>query len=75
MQEYASKNTWILDTSFFFFVHREAGTAALRKDMNTQYITNDHIQSVIVSICERAEDQVLEGRLNVYEKFLHDHSL
>jgi transitional endoplasmic reticulum ATPase len=56
-------------------LNREAGTAALRKDLNTEYITDDHIQSVIIPICERAEDQILEGRLDVYEKFLHDHSL
>ncbi|KAF1805280.1 P-loop containing nucleoside triphosphate hydrolase protein [Mucor lusitanicus] len=54
---------------------REAGTAALRKDLNASCITPDDIASVIVPICERAEDQVLEGRLDLYEKFLHDHSL
>lgn len=54
---------------------REAGTAALRKDINVKEISDDHIQTVIVPICERAEDQILEGRLDVYEKFLHDHTL
>jgi hypothetical protein len=54
---------------------REAGTAALRKDLNVECINDDHIQSVIIPICERAEDQILEGRLNIYEKFLHDHTL
>jgi transitional endoplasmic reticulum ATPase len=58
-----------------YYSYREAGTAALRKDLNTEYITDDHIQSVITSICERAEDQVLEASLDIYEKFLHDHSL
>lgn len=54
---------------------REAGTAALRKDVNVKEISDDHIQTVILPICERAEDQILEGRLDVYEKFLHDHTL
>ncbi|GAN08228.1 ATPase AAA [Mucor ambiguus] len=54
---------------------REAGTAALRKNLNARYITPDDVAAVIIPICERAEDQVLEGRLDVYEKFLHDHSL
>ncbi|KAK4518431.1 uncharacterized protein ATC70_008648 [Mucor velutinosus] len=54
---------------------REAGTAALRKDLNAQYITPDDIASVIIPICERAENQILQGRLDMYEKFLHDHSL
>jgi transitional endoplasmic reticulum ATPase len=30
---------------------------------------------VLDAICEKAEDQVLEGRLDVYERFLHDHKL
>lgn len=47
---------------------------ALREDINIECINNSHIQSVIVNICERAEDQVLQGKLNIYEKFLHDHS-
>lgn len=54
---------------------REAGTAALRKDINTNFITSNDIESVIIPICERAEDQILQGKLNIYEKFLHDHSL
>ncbi|KAL7313123.1 hypothetical protein PS15m_006907 [Mucor circinelloides] len=54
---------------------REAGTAALRKNLDARYITTDDIKSVIIPICERAEDQILQGRLDTYEKFLHDHSL
>ncbi|KAG2231717.1 hypothetical protein INT48_003572 [Thamnidium elegans] len=54
---------------------REAGTAALRNDINTNSIDQQDIDSVIVSICEKAEDQILQGNLNIYEKFLHDHSL
>ncbi|KAL7328474.1 hypothetical protein PS15p_206742 [Mucor circinelloides] len=54
---------------------REAGTAALRKNLDARYITTDDIESVIIPICERAEDQILQGRLDTYEKFLHDHSL
>lgn len=53
----------------------EAGTAALRKNLDARYITTDDIESVIIPICERAEDQILQGRLDMYEKFLHDHSL
>lgn len=64
----------VLNASLFCN-HREAGTAALRKDINVEEINDDHIQTVIVPICERAEDQILEGRLDVYEKFLHDHTL
>ncbi|CAO3619713.1 unnamed protein product [Mucor fragilis] len=54
---------------------REAGTAALRKNLDAQCITSDDIASVIVPICERAEEQILQGNLDMYEKFLHDHSL
>ncbi|KAI7895987.1 P-loop containing nucleoside triphosphate hydrolase protein [Mucor mucedo] len=54
---------------------REAGTAALRKDLDSTSINDGHIQSVIVTICERAEDQILQGKLDMYEKFLHDHTL
>ncbi|KAI8646361.1 P-loop containing nucleoside triphosphate hydrolase protein [Parasitella parasitica] len=54
---------------------REAGTAALRKDLAAEHITLQDVESVIIPICERAEDQILQGRLNIYEKFLHDHSL
>ncbi|CEP08629.1 hypothetical protein [Parasitella parasitica] len=56
-------------------IFREAGTAALRKDLAAEHITFRDIESVIIPICERAEDQILQGRLNIYEKFLHDHSL
>ncbi|KAI7905034.1 P-loop containing nucleoside triphosphate hydrolase protein [Cokeromyces recurvatus] len=52
---------------------REAGTVALRKDINTKYITKQHIQEVIIPICEKAEDQILDGRLDIYERFLHEH--
>ncbi|KAI8077390.1 P-loop containing nucleoside triphosphate hydrolase protein [Gilbertella persicaria] len=50
---------------------REAGTIALRKDLNAEYITDDHIQTVLISICERAENQVLEGNLDIYERLKH----
>ncbi|KAL9541112.1 hypothetical protein MBANPS3_009303 [Mucor bainieri] len=56
-------------------VFREAGTAALRKNLNADFITPDDIASVLIPICERAEDQILEGKLDMYEKFLHDHHL
>ena len=56
-------------------IFSEAGTAALRKNLDAQYMTWDDIASVIVPICERAEDQILQGNLDMYEKFLHDHSL
>lgn len=49
--------------------------AALRKGLNVECINDDHIQSVLIPICERAEDQILQGKLNIYEKFRHDHSL
>lgn len=55
--------------------YSEAGTAALRKNLDAQCITSDDIASVIVPICERAEEQILQGNLDMYEKFLHDHSL
>ncbi|KAI9283151.1 P-loop containing nucleoside triphosphate hydrolase protein [Sporodiniella umbellata] len=54
---------------------REAGTLALRKNMEAQHITKEDFDEVIVSICERAEDLVLQGKLDLYERFLHDHSL
>lgn len=48
---------------------------ALRNDINTLEIHQRDIDAIIVSVCERAEDQILQGNLNIYEKFLHDHSL
>ncbi|KAI8379984.1 P-loop containing nucleoside triphosphate hydrolase protein [Choanephora cucurbitarum] len=50
---------------------REAGTVALRDNLNTEYIANSHIQNVLTSICERAENQVLQGNLDVYERLRH----
>ncbi|CAO3680982.1 unnamed protein product [Rhizopus stolonifer] len=54
---------------------REAGTLALRKNMETQHICKEDFDNVIISICERAENQVLQGKLDVYERFLHEHNL
>ncbi|KAI8879504.1 AAA-domain-containing protein [Backusella circina FSU 941] len=54
---------------------REAGTFALRNDINANQITKTDIEAVLGAIREKAEDQVLEGRLDVYERFLHDHTL
>lgn len=65
----------IMPPNIHAYKYREAGTAALRNDINTNSIDQQDIDSAIVSICERAEDQILQGNLNVYEKFLHDHSL
>ncbi|KAG1503166.1 hypothetical protein G6F46_008773 [Rhizopus delemar] len=50
---------------------REAGTLALRKDMNAQYIRKEDIEDVIVNICERAENQILQGKLDIYERNKH----
>jgi transitional endoplasmic reticulum ATPase len=54
---------------------REAGIFALRNDINASEISKTDIDAVLDAICEKAEDQVLQGRLDVYERFLHDHKL
>ncbi|KAI8981777.1 P-loop containing nucleoside triphosphate hydrolase protein [Mycotypha africana] len=53
---------------------REAGTLALRRDINADYITMKDIDDVITPILERAEDQVLKGNLDIFERFLKEHS-
>ncbi|KAI8332783.1 P-loop containing nucleoside triphosphate hydrolase protein [Blakeslea trispora] len=50
---------------------REAGTIALRSNLDAECITNRHIQTVLTSICKRAEDQVLQGDMDVYERLKH----
>ncbi|KAI9470648.1 MAG: P-loop containing nucleoside triphosphate hydrolase protein [Benjaminiella poitrasii] len=52
---------------------REAGTIALREDLNAKYISKHHIQQVLTPILEKAEDQILDGSLDLYERFLHEH--
>ncbi|KAI7882444.1 AAA-domain-containing protein [Lichtheimia hyalospora FSU 10163] len=55
---------------------REAGTIALRKDINAQSIGMDQVDQVIESICDKARHRVLEeGSLEIYEQFHKDHSI
>lgn len=56
--------------------YSEAGTIALRKDVNAQSIDMEQVNQVIGSICDKARHRVLEeGSLEIYEQFHKDHSI
>ncbi|CAO3631517.1 unnamed protein product [Cunninghamella echinulata] len=54
---------------------REAGTIALRENINIDSIHQCHINQIIDSIRERAKEQIDDDILAIYAKFQSDHSL
>ena len=54
----------------------EAGTAALRRDINTHWIVQDDLRESLHSISERAIHRVIhEGSLEAYERFNKAHRI
>ncbi|KAI8983008.1 P-loop containing nucleoside triphosphate hydrolase protein, partial [Pilobolus umbonatus] len=54
---------------------REAGTIALRRNIEATAISKEDVETVIVSVCTKAEDRIMQGNMDLYERFLHDHTL
>ncbi|CAO3631990.1 unnamed protein product [Cunninghamella blakesleeana] len=57
------------------YLFREAGTIALRENIDINGIHRRHINQIIDSVCERAQKQIDDDILAVYAKFQNDHSL
>lgn len=70
------------DWVFFFFyrfigrgLYREAGTVALRENINILTIGKRHLDQVLASTCARAKQLIDGGVLDCYQKFQNDHSI
>ncbi|KAI8086007.1 P-loop containing nucleoside triphosphate hydrolase protein [Halteromyces radiatus] len=57
------------------YLFREAGTVALRENIDTAIIGKRHVNQVLPIICHRAKQLVDDGSLDCYEKFYNDHSV
>ncbi|KAI8336291.1 P-loop containing nucleoside triphosphate hydrolase protein [Chlamydoabsidia padenii] len=57
------------------YLFREAGTVALRQDIDTLSIGKRHLDQVLNSITMRTKDRVDGGILDCYKKFQNEHSV
>ncbi|CAO3591381.1 unnamed protein product [Absidia cylindrospora] len=70
-----SRNTTHCTGADLEYLFREAGTVALRENINIPTIGKRHLNQVLESTCTRAKQLIDGGVLDSFKKFQNDHSI